>query len=127
MNIEQTYVFGIMIICGFLVGIVYDLYRVFRWKCRPSKVIIGLLDLLFWLVTALFCFYVLFKINYAEIRFYLFLAFGGGWMCYLLVVSRYFIALFTKIMEVIATISKSLTNLLLLPYKFVHSRHKNFK
>lgn len=116
-----------MIICGLLTGIVYDAYRVFRWKCRPPKIIIGIMDLSFWLITALFCFYVLFKVNYAEIRFYLFLAFGLGWTCYIFFISRYFINLLNEIIKIMAIIFGGLSNLLLLPYRFVYSRYKNFK
>lgn len=130
-----TYTFAIMAVEGFVIGLIYDIYRVFRWTFKPSKWMIAVLDLLFWIAAALGCFYTLFETNYAEIRFYVFLGLGVGWIFYLLTASRYVIAVLNSLFSFLAGIFKNLGHLVGWPFRFVFNitrrwsnsnNHKNF-
>ena len=86
-----------MVGMGFLFGIFFDTYTRFFNKYRQNRLIIFVYDLLFWMVQALFLFFVLYKVNYGEIHVYLFLALLCGYSCY----QACFKKIYQKILEMV--------------------------
>lgn len=71
-----------MIGMGSLFGAMLDTYQRFLQRGRRKRWLVFLNDILFWLIQALLIFYVLFLVNYGEIRFYLILALICGFAAY---------------------------------------------
>ena len=67
---------------GFLMGIIYDIYRVNRFLLRPKKLGTILGDLFFWIVITILVFSLLLIGNQGEVRVYVFLGLGFGFYFY---------------------------------------------
>ncbi|GIN58032.1 spore cortex biosynthesis protein YabQ [Lederbergia ruris] len=78
----QLYTMLAMISMGGFFGASLDTYQRFLKRGNRSKVIVFINDILFWLLHGIIVFYVLFLVNYGEVRFYLVLAILCGFAAY---------------------------------------------
>ncbi|MFO7152701.1 MAG: spore cortex biosynthesis protein YabQ [Bacillota bacterium] len=76
---------------GVIAGLFFDIYRRMRRFLRPGFLLTALGDLAYWALMALMTFYIIYKINYGQVRGYLFLGFAIGLLVYSSAVSPYFI------------------------------------
>ncbi len=90
-TVNQAYVFLSTVYAGIIIGFIYDLNRAVRRSFKPGRWIIGILDLIFWLVVAVVAFIVLYYANSGEIRFYNFIGLTAGWGLYSLTISQWVI------------------------------------
>ena len=88
---NQAYVFFVFILNGFIIGIVFDFFRIFRKSFKTSDIITYIQDILFWIISGLIILYSLFKFNNGNIRGYIFLGIAIGYLIYYLVFSKIFI------------------------------------
>lgn len=73
-----------MLASGTLMGIAFDSYRVVSGQLRFPRWSVHLLDLFYWIASALFVFRMLYHVNQGELRFYVFLGlFLGVWIHFL--------------------------------------------
>ncbi|MCL2169492.1 MAG: spore cortex biosynthesis protein YabQ [Defluviitaleaceae bacterium] len=89
----QAATFLVTFATGFALGIFYDIFRVIRRVFRPRFVGTMIFDLLFWLVSVAVLFLVLLFVNFAEIRFFVFLGMFLGLIVHFVTLSRAFLAL----------------------------------
>jgi spore cortex biosynthesis protein YabQ len=85
---EQAWVLASTVLAGVAVGLLYDVSRAGRQYLRPSRNVLFFLDLLFWILAALFVFLVLLAANRGEVRAYVFAGLSAGWVLYALIFSR---------------------------------------
>lgn len=85
---EQAWVLALTVLAGMAVGLLYDVSRAGRQFLRPSRNVLFFLDLLFWMLAALFVFLVLLAGNLGEVRAYVFAGLSAGWALYVLIFSR---------------------------------------
>ena len=78
----QLYTMLSMIGMGAWIGAALDTYQRFLQRPRRKRWIVFIYDILFWIVQALFVFYVLLLVNEAELRIYVFLALLCGFAAY---------------------------------------------
>ncbi|MBS4210812.1 spore cortex biosynthesis protein YabQ [Bacillus sp. FJAT-50079] len=78
----QFYTMLAMIAMGSFFGATLDTYQRFLKRGERKKIIVFINDILFWLVQGLIVFYVLFLVNYGELRFYLAVALLCGFAAY---------------------------------------------
>ncbi|SEN83211.1 spore cortex biosynthesis protein YabQ [Mesobacillus persicus] len=71
-----------MIGMGSFFGASLDTYNRFLQRRKRKSWIVFLNDILFWILQALFIFYVLFSVNEGELRFYIFIALLCGFAAY---------------------------------------------
>ena len=102
---NQAYVFFIFILNGFLIGIVFDVFRIFRKAIKTSDIVTYIQDILFWMISCFIILYSLFKFNNGNIRGYVFLGIIIGYLIYFLLFSKtlikinlYFINLIKKVL-----------------------------
>jgi spore cortex biosynthesis protein YabQ len=87
-----------MSFCGLLMGMGYDTYQVLKGKGRFPPWLVFLFDLLFWMASVLFVFWVLVHVNDGVVRFPIIIGmFGGAWLYFLLGSKRYVQFLHTMI------------------------------
>lgn len=113
---NQVYVFIAFILNGFLIGIIFDCFRILRKSFKTQDFVTYIEDILFGITTGLLILYSIFKFNNGELRFYLFLGIFFGLLLYFLVFSRVFI----KISVSIIYIAKKIINFVVItPIKFI--------
>ena len=53
MILNQAYIFLIFVINGFLIGILFDIFRILRKSFKTKDIITYIEDILFWILTGL--------------------------------------------------------------------------
>lgn len=109
MNNNQIYLFAIYMLCGIVIGIGFDIFRVLRKSFRTSDMVTYIEDILFGILTGIFLIIMLFIFNNGQLRFFIFVAIFLGLLLYLLTISKYFI----KINVIILTFIKKLVHTIL--------------
>ncbi|MCA1066534.1 spore cortex biosynthesis protein YabQ [Rossellomorea sp. AcN35-11] len=78
----QFYTMLSMIGMGALFGATLDTYSRFLNRSERKRWLVFINDIMFWILQALSIFYILFVVNYGEIRFYIFIALLCGFSGY---------------------------------------------
>lgn len=104
MLINQTSLFLIFTINGILIGIIFDIFRIFRKTIKTSDFGTYIEDFLFWIITAIILLYSIFTYNNGELRFFMFLAVILGFIIYIFTISSYLIKINVNIINTIKKI-----------------------
>lgn len=96
---QQFTTFGLTITLGFFIGILFDVYRVFSHSLHPSRIIIQIMDLLFWTGLSGLVFIVLFLGNRGEVRVYVFIGLLIGVFFYFRWLSRKMVLWINRILR----------------------------
>lgn len=116
---NQAFIFFIFILTGFLIGILFDIFRVLRRSFNTSDIITYIEDILFWIITGLIILYVSFTFNNGQIRGYTLLGLMLGGILYLLIFSNIFIKVMVTILNYIKKVVGFIINIVITPIKFV--------
>ena len=128
---NQAYLFFIFVLNGFLIGLLFDVFRILRKTFKTKDFITYIHDILFWILSGILVLYSIFKFNNGELRGFIFLGIIFGAIIYLLVFSKLFItvnvfiinilkkAIYYSIILPIKTIYKFLKKTILKPIKFI--------
>lgn len=92
----QFYTMLAMIGMGSFFGASLDTYQRFLKRGKRKSAIVFLNDILFWIFQGVVIFYVLFLVNYGEIRFYLLLALLCGFAAYQALIKRMYLFFLEK-------------------------------
>ncbi|MFL8938701.1 spore cortex biosynthesis protein YabQ [Rossellomorea oryzaecorticis] len=93
----QFYTMLSMIGMGALFGASLDTYNRFLNRSQRKRWLVFLNDLLFWIYQALAIFYILFSVNYGELRFYIFIALLCGFAGYQALLKQAYLRLLEKL------------------------------
>lgn len=107
------------ILAGFIVGMMFDVYRVIRGSNPPNKIIAAISDILFWILSALVSFVFLIVTNNGDLRYYTFVGIIIGILFYFKIISRTFRFIVIRISIIISTFFVIFKNLILIPFKFI--------
>lgn len=88
---NQAYLFGIFILNGFLIGLLFDVFRILRKSFKTADFITYLEDICFWIMTGFIILYSVFKFNNGELRGFIFIGILCGVLTYMLIFSKIFI------------------------------------
>ena len=111
----QAYAFVIFIINGILIGILFDIFRIFRKSFKTADVVTYIEDCIFWIISGLVLLYSIFKFNNGEIRLYILIGIILGVSIYMLIFSKMFINTSVFIIKVIKRIFNII---IIIPIKF---------
>ncbi len=75
---EQSQTFLVSLLSGFFVGLFIEMIIALRKVIIPNKIIIGISDILFWLILCGIIIRITFTYNSGETRLYIFLSFFSG-------------------------------------------------
>lgn len=117
--LEQLYSFAIFILVGFLIGLLFDMFRISRRTFKTSDIITCLEDVLFWILTGLLILFSIFKFNNGDIRFFIVLAIFIGIALYMLVFSKIVINTLVKIILIIKKAISFIIKITLYPIKLI--------
>lgn len=101
---NQAYIFLIAVYGGLIIGVIYDIFRVVRSITQSGKWFTAVIDFVFWVLVAFLLFYMLFKVNGGQIRFYTLIGIALGWSLYRLTIGALVVKTLLKIYEVILAI-----------------------
>jgi spore cortex biosynthesis protein YabQ len=85
--VGQVYGFAATIAAGLSLGLLFDLYRLWRRATRPRKAVTALSDILFWIVATPVTYIYLLMGTWGELRFYVLLGLLLGLFLYFTVFS----------------------------------------
>ncbi len=118
---EQFITLIIMIVSSFIIGIIFDGYRVFFNKLNISKLLFFIFDVCFGVLSAIFIFQLLLWSNNGQLRLVILIAFFIGLLLYYLILSKIFIVFwvfyFNIVYKVMKVLSQVIGNLILKPMK----------
>lgn len=118
-SINQLYILFVFIISGSIIGILFDLFRILRKSFKTPDIITYIEDTLFWIITGLFLLYIIFKYSFGEIRIYMFISLIIGLVVYFLTISKYFINLNVKIINIFKISISKILYILFYPIKIM--------
>ena len=113
---NQVYAFAIFILNGFLIGVLFDVFRILRKTFKTWDFITYIQDIIFWILSGLMLLYSIFKFNNGELRIFIFIGVFLGTLLYMLVFSK---TLINTSVFIINTIKKILNALIVIPIKFI--------
>lgn len=113
---NQAYIFFIFILNGFLIGILFDIFRILRKSFKTKDFVTIAQDIIFWILTSFIILYSIFKFNNGELRGFIFLGILIGAIIYLLLFSKLFITVNVFIINIL---KKIIYYILILPIKTI--------
>lgn len=102
---------------GFIVGLLYDFFKVFRTVVLRSKKGIFIQDILFFLIIAVITFLFLLSINGGRFRFYIFVALAVGFAVYFFTFSSFFFGFSLKFLEKIKSAFLLFSTVISFPFR----------
>lgn len=113
---NQTYLFAIFLLNGFLIGLLFDIFRILRKSFKTNDFITYLEDITFWIMTGFIILYSIFKFNNGELRGFLFVGIIIGTLMYMLIFSK----IFMKVnLYIINLFKKLFYTIIILPFMFI--------
>jgi spore cortex biosynthesis protein YabQ len=119
----QFYTMLAMVGMGSVFGAALDTYNRFLNRKTKKRWLVFLNDFLFWILQALFIFYILFSVNFGEVRFYVFVALLCGFAGYQALLKDFYKKILERVIQ--GSISfyrflvKLATNLIYSPVKWL--------
>lgn len=114
---SETIIFLASINTGLIAGMIYDVYRVFRYYSKPKKILSFIEDLIFWLIISLVFFFTLIKTTEGILRGYLFVGFILGIGIYFKLVSKYIFSLIKGIIQLILDLINEILKIIIFPIR----------
>lgn len=93
----QIYAFALTIAAGLTLGVLFDLYRLWRRATHPRRTTTAISDILFWLIATPLTYVYLLMGNWAELRFYVILGLLLGLFLYFAVFSTLVVNMVTAV------------------------------
>ncbi len=112
-----------MIAGGFYLGLIQDTFRRFSAYWKDRRIMTYLMEVCFWLTQTMLLFYILFRINGGELRFYIIAACLLGFAFYQAVAANIYKKLLEYLIHIAANIYRFIENvvqaLIISPIKWV--------
>lgn len=116
---EQAYLFLISVCIGGLFGMVYDNFRVIRILIKHKRINVYLEDGLFWIIITGITYYVFLHKNNGEVRLYMLLGIGLGFVVYIFTISKIIVKVYTEILKIVSVSLYKTARLILYPIRVV--------
>lgn len=113
---HEIYVFTLSFLSGIICSMIFDFFRTTRKRYKQNTAVIGLSDILFWMISCIICYSCIYITNNGELRMYEFAAIIIGSFIYFLMLHRIFNIIFVNFFRIIEIIFK----ILLTPARFLY-------
>ncbi len=118
---RETFVFLCSVLCGGLIFLLYDLFRLIRRKTKGDRVLLHVQDGLFWVLTLCLLFFCVFYFNNGILRLYELAGAALGALLYGLTLSSPVLRLLEQLLKIFAKIFKFFCKILLTPLLFAYN------
>ncbi|MDD3765867.1 MAG: spore cortex biosynthesis protein YabQ [Eubacteriales bacterium] len=112
---NQLFIFGVCVLCGVAVGLLYDFFRIIRRLFKTRQTVAATQDLLFWILVCVVFFAISLNINSGEMRLYQFLGAAIGATAYFLTISKFVVRACVVLIRFAARVIIKIISLLLMP------------
>lgn len=113
---NQAYTFAIFILNGFLIGLLFDFFRILRKTFKTADLITYIEDVIFWILSGFSILYTIFKFNNGVLRIYIFIGIILGIVIYMLIFSKVFTIISVYIINVV---KRAITVVIVKPIIFI--------
>ena len=113
---NQLSIFIIFLLNGFLIGTIFDIFRILRKSFRTPDIITYIEDIAFGIIAGVLVLISIIKFNNGDLRLYLFIGIIFGLIIYLLIFSNIFIETCVKIISITKQI---FIKLIIIPIKYL--------
>lgn len=117
MTENQATLFIIFTLNGFLIGILFDFFRILRKTFKTKDLITNIEDVIFWVITGVIIIYSMCRFSNGEIRLFMILGIAIGVTFYILSISKYVIKYCVFILEILKKITSKTFKLIFFPFK----------
>lgn len=116
---NQLFIFVSSALCGIVIGLIFDVFRIFRQLVRASKTAAIIEDITYWLIAAGVFFVFVIKVNNGELRLYQFIGVFIGTGLYFISVSKYVISISVCVIQFMVKMLTVVFKIILTPILFV--------
>lgn len=117
---NQAYLFLIFTIDGFLIGLIFDFFRILRKEFKTSNIVTYIEDILFWILTGLIVLISMILFSNGTIRFYMLIGIIIGFITYILTLSKLLIKMSVFIIDKIKGTIKFIFSIIFYPIKIIY-------
>lgn len=110
---------------GLLIGIFYDIYRLFRQDRFKRNILSSISDFLFWILMSIVVFIFMLKTNNLNLRYYTFIGMFFGYTIYNFCISKYFYNVLNILLYVIIKLIRILFRIIFYPFRLIILLFKN--
>ena len=114
---SQAYLFVICFLCGVIIGIFFDIFRILRKSFKTPDLVTYIEDIIFGIITGVFLIFILFVLNNGQLRFYIFFGLALGIILYLITLSKIFIKINVTVITTIKKIIIKILTIIFYPCK----------
>ena len=115
----QVLIFALCCLCGIVIAMVFDTFRISRRIVRTGILVTCIEDLLFWLAATVILFALSLKFNNGEIRWYMFVGIALGAVVYFKTASEYIIRFFVVVVKFTKVIIFKTLYFAFFPFRFL--------
>lgn len=101
---------------GAVIGLLFDVFRIWRKNFKTSAALVWIQDVLFWILLACVVYATIFITNSAQVRWYEFAALGLGCGLYFLTLSRLVVGISSFVIQLAKRILLFFLKILLFPF-----------
>lgn len=122
---NQANLFLIFVIDGFIIGLLFDTFRILRKSFKTSDIITTIEDIVFWIMTGIILLYTIFVFNNGEIRFFMFGGIFIGTLLYMLLISKYIIKTSVSVIKFLKKVITVIFKIVIFPIQSIYKIIKN--
>lgn len=121
---SQEIIFMTSFFGGVLLGLLWDLYRLFRYYIRVGRLGTAIGDIVYWIISLYFGLNIIIYISWGTIRLYILIGFMLGALIYFSLISSILLGFMIFILDLIILSIKKLYLIIIFPIKFFIKRLK---
>ena len=112
---NQAIIFFLCILCGTIISLIFDLFRIHRTFFKLSKLALALADALFWVIASFTCLHFIIMFNSGTLRLFQFTGFFIGALLYFTYLSKSFRKITTFLLALLNKTAIFILKVILLP------------
>lgn len=116
---HELYVLFATFTGGAVLGVIFDLFRIFRKNFKIASCWVWFQDILMWLAALVVVYVTIFVTNSAKVRWYELTGFAAGLTVYMLALSNFIIKIATGVISVVKAVSLFAFGIVSYPFKIL--------
>ncbi len=116
---SQTMLFFATLLIGFLIGWLYDFFRILRIAVKHADILTQIEDIIYWVIASLGMFYFMLHFNNGEIRIFTVISAMLGMLLYFVTLSPIFMKTSVFIINIVKKIIYTTVTIVLYPIKLI--------
>ena len=115
----QAWLFLSTVLAGFVIGFVYDIFRILRKTVPHTNWLVQLEDVIYWIGCSLLMFYFMLHSNYGEIRFFAIAGAALGMVLYFCSLSKVVLHVSLTVIQFLQKVILTAARIILGPIRFL--------